>query len=75
MRPEFGYGLKIHHRKHNGQFIWRKRSHTTQQLTPFSIIATLSARRAVESRCVMNMTVFDLSPLEVLEILVMVSNI
>ena len=30
--------------------------------TPFSIIAILSARRAVESRCVMNMTVFSFSP-------------
>lgn len=38
-------------------------------------MATLSARRAVERRCVIYITVFNLSPVGVLEILVMVSKI
>jgi hypothetical protein len=33
-----------------------------EMLTPFSIMATLSARLAVERRCVINIIVFDLSP-------------
>lgn len=37
----------------------RMRPHFLErELTPLSIIAILSARRAVESRCVMNTTVF-----------------
>ena len=43
--------------------------------TPFSIIATLSARRAVERRCVINMTVFRLLPDGGWEIFVIVSKI
>jgi hypothetical protein len=48
---------------------------SARKLTPFSIIATLSARRAVESRWVINITVLSLSPVGVLEILFIVSKI
>lgn len=44
-------------------------------LTPFSIIAILSARRAVDSRCVINMVVFIRSPFSEREIWSIVSNI
>ena len=45
------------------------------RLTPFSSMAILSARRAVDSRCVIKMTVFVRSPVGDVEICSTVSKI
>lgn len=52
-----------------------KRKGRRRERTPLSIIAILSARRAVESRCVMNTTVFVLFPNGDADMRPMVSNI
>jgi hypothetical protein len=82
MRPELSYGLKFIISTQKIQLSVNSRVSDLEaailvkrQLTPFSIIATLSARRAVESRWVINITVFNLSPVCARDILVMVSNI